>query len=118
MLCNNLQIGDVLRVKWTLSKVVEENIFIMCGVLIKSDSHSTSPAATSAPVEVESIVNEAVVKERIEKLAMLAAEKDRFIRLMFHEIRTPLHNLSNTFNGAVKMMKLPTSVADELTYQV
>ncbi len=45
----------------------------------------------------ERIVREAVIREGLEKYRQMAAEKDRFIRCTFHQIRTPLHALVTSF---------------------
>ncbi len=42
----------------------------------------------------ERIVQTAVLNERMDKYRLMSAEKDRFIRITFHQIRTPLHALA------------------------
>ena len=69
--------------------------------------------------DVEGLVSEAIERQRMDKMALVAAEKDRFIRVMFHEIRTPLHTLSNCYQTLLKQNpKLQSSATDEMTYMV
>lgn len=69
-------------------------------------------------VDTELLVEEAVNHERTKNFAVLAAEKQRFIRLMFHEIRTPLHNLSSSFHNSIILSNLPRDITDEMKFQV
>ncbi len=46
--------------------------------------------------DCEQLITEMTLKEQLEKTASIAREKDRFIRTMFHEIKTPLHILAST----------------------
>lgn len=68
--------------------------------------------------DVDRIVDQAIANERIAKLGMIAAEKDRFIRIIFHEIRTPLHNLSTRINNTLKQSNIPQVFVDEMRFQV
>ena len=46
--------------------------------------------------DYDEVIQKMKTKEKLEKFASIAREKDRFIRIMFHEIKTPLHVLAST----------------------
>lgn len=68
--------------------------------------------------DVDRMVDQAIANERIAKLGLIAAEKDRFIRIIFHEIRTPLHNLSTRINNTLRQSNIPQVFVDEMRFQV
>lgn len=69
--------------------------------------------------DVDHMVSEALARERLDKMALLAGEKDRFIRVMFHEIRTPLHALANCFHTLMRQNpKIHSNTTDEMSYMV
>ena len=43
--------------------------------------------------DIERKIQEAIYHENVKKTAMMSAAKDKFIRKIFHEIKTPLHIL-------------------------
>ena len=83
----------------------------------KSDG-SIASVQTFIRLDNELLVEEAINQEKSKNFAILAAEKQRFIRLMFHEIRTPLHNLSSSFHNSIILSNLPRDITDEMKYQV
>ena len=71
--------------------------------------------------DVDKLVDEAMADERVEKIALMAEEKDRFLRVMFHEIKTPLHNLASSFQSFAKHVGgvgEPAGAVNEIRYQV
>jgi signal transduction histidine kinase len=46
--------------------------------------------------DAERRIREAIKEENIKRAALISAAKDRFIRKIFHEIKTPLHTLSSS----------------------
>ena len=70
-------------------------------------------------------IQQAVDEAEISKLSMVSAAKDKFIRRIFHEIRTPLHFIysslnSNTLDSEVEKAKssILTEYHEDLRNQV
>ncbi len=72
--------------------------------------------------DYEQLITEMTLKEQLEKTASIAREKDRFIRTMFHEIKTPLHVLASTTQAltamTMKFGKVSSKELAPLAYQV
>jgi len=64
-------------------------------------------------------IREAVFKNKMDNLSTLMDAKDRFIRRMFHEIKTPLHAIQSTLNIAVlEEGNIQKDILNDLYYQV
>jgi hypothetical protein len=67
----------------------------------------------------ERLVQTAVMKERMDKYRLMSIEKDRFVRITFHQIRTPLHALATSLAASTSQNDLMKSEEfDDLRLQV
>eukprot|EP01034_Spumella_vulgaris_P023867 gene23867-30143_t len=71
--------------------------------------------------DMETFLSKRALQEQLQHYASITKEKDRFIRIMFHEIRTPLHILSHqttTLSNAVQGGKVPVVETIAIATQV
>jgi hypothetical protein len=49
--------------------------------------------------DVDRRIQDAIYNENVKKTVLMSAAKDKFIRKIFHEIKTPLHILSSSLQS-------------------
>lgn len=68
--------------------------------------------------DIESLKEEIVQQEMMTRLKEVAAEKDRFIRIIFHELRTPLNVLSLSVSELAKSVAQKCGLVTDIQQHV
>lgn len=79
-----------VRVKAKAKNGEIKHLIVDSGAYLKPDG-SFSHIKTFVRDDIESLKEQIIQQETMTRLREIAAEKDRFLRIVFHELRTPLN---------------------------